>query len=83
MADLALLEIQGCVALGPDYTDNEHLQYSREYHKMLKNGTPFCKDKWAATWQNQQNECVPSEDSDEPGHPPSLIRIFAVRSTGS
>ena len=23
---------------------------------------------------------VPSEDSDEPGHPPSLIRVFAVHS---
>ena len=28
---------------------------------------------------NQQNECSPSEDSDQPGHPPSLIRVFAVR----
>ena len=35
--------------------------------------------KWAATWQNQQNECAPSEDSDQPGHPPSLIRLFAFR----
>ena len=26
---------------------------------------------------------VPSEDSDPPGHPPSLIRVFAVRSMGS
>ena len=34
---------------------------------------------WAATWQNQENECAPSEDSDQPGHPPSLIRVFAVR----
>ena len=34
---------------------------------------------WAATWQNQQNECAPSEDSDQPLHPPSLIRVFAVR----
>ena len=34
---------------------------------------------WAATWQNQQNECASSEDSDQPGHPPSLIRVFAVR----
>ena len=34
---------------------------------------------WAATWQNQQNECAPSEDSDQPWHPPSLIRVFAVR----
>ena len=23
---------------------------------------------WAASWQNQQNECAPSEDSDQPGH---------------
>ena len=34
---------------------------------------------WAATWQNQQGECAPSEDSDQPGHPPSLIRVSAVR----
>ena len=28
---------------------------------------PFGNIKiWAATWQNQQNECVPSEDSDQP-----------------
>ena len=24
-----------------------------------------------------------SEDSDQPGHPPSLIKVFAVRSVGS
>ena len=30
---------------------------------------------WAATWQNQPNECAPSEDSDQPGHPPSLISL--------
>ena len=30
--------------------------------------------RWAATWQNQQSDCVPSEDSDLP----SLIRVFAV-----
>ena len=27
--------------------------------------------------------CASSEDSDQPGHPPSLIRVFAVRSVGS
>ena len=27
--------------------------------------------------------CVPSEDLDQPGHPPSLVRVFAVRSLGS
>ena len=34
---------------------------------------------WAATWQNQQSECAPSTDSDQPGHLPSMIRVFAVR----
>ena len=35
---------------------------------------------WAASWQNQQNECAPSEDSDQlPGHLPSLVRVLAVR----
>ena len=29
--------------------------------------------------KNQHNDCAPSEDSDQPGHPPSLIRFFAVR----
>ena len=33
---------------------------------------------WAASWQNQQNEWAPSDDSDQPWHPPSLIRVFAV-----
>ena len=40
-------------------------------------------EKWATTWQNQQSDHAPSEDSDQPGHPPSLIRVFAVRSIGS
>ena len=38
---------------------------------------------WAASWQNQQTDCVPREDSDQPEHPPSLIRVFAVLSMGS
>ena len=33
--------------------------------------------------QNQQLGYTPSEDSDQPGHPHSLIRVFAVRSMGS
>ena len=37
------------------------------------------------TWQNQQSDCAPSEDSDQPGHPPSLIRVLlsAWRNHGS
>ena len=37
---------------------------------------------WATTWQNQQSECALSEDSDQPGHPPSLISL-RLRSMGS
>ena len=33
---------------------------------------------WAASWQSQQCGCASSEDSDQPWHPPSLIRVFAV-----
>ena len=32
-------------------------------------------NKWATTWQNKQNDWAPSEDSDQPGHPPSLISL--------
>ena len=39
---------------------------------------PCCDSIWATTWQNQQNECAPSEDSDQPGHPPSLISLRCV-----
>ena len=42
-------------------------------------GVQLAKDTWTATWQNQQNESAPSEDSDQPGHPPSLIRLLALR----
>ena len=40
------------------------------------------------TFEPQQDEtskmtCAPSEDSDQPGHPPSLIRVFAVHFLGS
>ena len=38
---------------------------------------------WAATWQNQKSDCAPSEDSDQPGYPPSLIRVFTVHLMGS
>ena len=32
-------------------------------------------DNWAMTWQDKQYECAPSEDSDQPGHPPSLTSL--------
>ena len=66
-----------------DYPKNEtctHSMYKTLCTQMFKCRTLIVQTKfWAATWQNQQNECAPSEDSDQPGHPPSLIRVFAVR----
>ena len=37
--------------------------------------TRSAKINWAASWQNQQNDCSPSKDSDQPRHPPSLISL--------
>ena len=45
-------------------------QWPSQYHSLII---------WATKWQNQQNGCAASEDSDQPGHPPSLTRVFAVR----
>ena len=38
---------------------------------------------WPPHDKTNRMTCAPSEDSDQPGHPPSLIRVFAVRSMGS
>ena len=40
---------------------------------------------WFEPTHDKTNEmaCAIREDSDQPGHPPSLIRVFAVRSVGS
>ena len=43
------------------------------YSDTYRNVTWY-KSNWAATWENQQNDCAPSEDSDHP----SLIRVFTV-----
>ena len=40
---------------------------------MTENTYEQCHDKI------NRMACTPSEDSDQPGHPPSLIRVFAVR----
>ena len=58
----------------------EKLQISKEKRVIfLKLSTGCSAEFETKPWQNQQNDCVPSKDSDQPGHPPSLIRVFAVR----
>ena len=47
------------------------------YHSDRRVGS-FMSYIWAASWQNQQNDCAQSEDSYRPGHPPSLISLCCV-----
>ena len=43
--------------------------------------TAVCLDIWFEPTHDKTNKvaCAPNEVSDQPGHPPSLIRVFAVR----
>ena len=59
------------------------VEFLRATPTLLVDAISVTDYKWAATWQNQQSDCAPSEDSDRSGHPPSLIRVFAVRLMGS
>ena len=61
-------------------SDNISPGMNTDYSKTVRQRQ---RSNWAATWQNQQSDCAPSEDSDQPGHPPSLIRVFAVRLMGN
>ena len=56
----------------------KHITYV-DFELLLHILSRMCDNmKWATSWQNQQNDCAPSEDSDQPGHPPSLIKVFTV-----
>ena len=50
----------------------------KEYRMQCVFGSTTNKNKCAVSWQNQQMACAPSDDSDQPGHLPSLIRVFPV-----
>ena len=47
-------------------------------HCLPRPVCPRTYDDCKMSRQNQQSDCAPSEDSDQPGDPPSLIRVFAV-----
>ena len=65
-----------CLQHGPDSAVIYRCDTLQLFHSPEMAGI---KHIWAATWQNRQNECAPSEDSDQPGHPSSPTRVFAVR----
>ena len=62
-----ILGVQGIPGLPTAHQPISHLRNHDEYQIS------------AASWQNQKCGCAPSEDSDQSGHLPSLIRVLAVR----
>ena len=48
--------------------------------ELQSSGSKFLRNHLSRDMTNQQSDCAPSEDSDQPGHSPSLIRVFALRS---
>ena len=47
---------------------------------MFNDTDVFMEDKYELPHdKTNKMACAPSEDSDQPGHPPSLIRVFAIR----
>ena len=57
-----------------------HIHRSKLKFTCTSSLMPFTRLQFAPPRdKTNQVVCVPSEDSDQPGHPPSLIRVFAVR----
>ena len=61
-----------------DFCGSVYMWFSLPAYVLDPQYQPECP-RWDVTWQNQQSDCAPSEDSDQPGHPSSLIRVLAVR----
>ena len=79
---------QICLAIGvvPVQTANEQVLHCLSFRLPLLDeflyGKPHC---YSEPVYDKTNEmiCVPIEDLEQPGLPPSLIRVFAVHSVGS
>ena len=56
---------------------NESCQKCRLNAYNQTNWSPALDSSWNEPPHDKTN-CAPSEDSDQPWHPPSLIRVFAV-----
>ena len=83
--------IRGCMQLIPVYVRRGRERWSPGHaDASTESKKSYERDTWKqSNCINNGNEpphdktnlmaCAPSEDSDQPGHPPSLIRVFAVR----
>ena len=63
----------------------EAYMYGKTFLSILRIITPFVRVSLFEPPYYKTNKvaCAPSEDSDKPGHPPRLIRVFAVRFMGT
>ena len=62
------------------FKGNPQCSNVQSFMLVIKNNEAVLVIKWSAAPNNKMT-CVQSEDSDQPGHPPSLARVFAVRLT--
>ena len=59
-----------------------HCESFVSYHMLILLHNPYivyAKEIWAAHNKTYKIACALSERSDQPGNPPSLIRVFALR----
>ena len=56
-------------------------QMLKRHHSIIQ--VKYMNGILASLDKTNKTSCAPSKDSDQPGHPPSLIRVFAVHSIGS
>ena len=59
----------------PLYRYMSFIQHGIASYAAAAAGWFYQSNIWAATRQNQQNGCAPSKDSDQSGHPPSVISL--------
>ena len=52
-----------------EFKDRNERNVTRKNYELERGAVHLyhTRDIWAASWQNQQNECAPSEGSDQPG----------------
>ena len=63
----------------------KQIQEKTEKYKNLLNAV-FCLQNFTFEPLHEKTNKMayaPVDDSDQPGHPPSLVRVFTVRSMGS
>ena len=65
--------------IGPVVSEEKMLSVDDVRQRTTEAYLSYKLTKWAFGSGELKMTCAPSEDSDQPGHPPSLIRVFAVR----